>query len=192
MNICFFGDSILWGANDYESGGYVERLKSYFLKEKVEIDIYNMGVSGESTGSLLLHLENDLISRNPEVIFFAIGINDTYSVNGINDISLDEFNKNILEIYNISKKFTDKIVFIEITKVDEEKTNPIPWMQEISYENKSIKRYNKVIRDFCSKNNLTFLELNDIIELSDLDDGIHPNSKGHKKIFNIVLDFLKN
>ena len=192
MNICFFGDSIASGANDFESGGYVERLKYHFLKEKVNIDVYNRAISGEDTNTLLTHLENDLSFIKPNVVFFAIGVNDTYSLNGINSISLENFSNNILEIYNISNKITDKIVFIEIIKVDESKTNPIPWMQNISYENKSIKKYNKFIKEFCLKNNLIFLELNNLINLEDLDDGVHPNSEGHKKIFSVVLKFLNN
>ena len=47
MTICVFGDSITWGASDYEKGGWVERLKTYLMKNKNDVDVYNLGVSGE-------------------------------------------------------------------------------------------------------------------------------------------------
>ncbi len=51
MHICIFGDSITWGACDYEKGGWVERLKIYFLEHTDNIEVYNLGVSDDDSNS---------------------------------------------------------------------------------------------------------------------------------------------
>ena len=42
MKICVFGDSIAWGACDFEKGGWADRLKTYFLAGDNDIDLYNL------------------------------------------------------------------------------------------------------------------------------------------------------
>ena len=71
---------------------------------------------------------------------------------------------------------------------------PIPWSPEKYYTNENIQEYNNVVKSICEENNLSFIEIFDNWMKSDyknlLEDGLHPNSKGHKKIFETVNDFL--
>jgi len=86
MNICIFGDSITWGAYDPINGGWVGLLRNYFEKKSEgEIEIYNLGISGNTTDGLLKMIENESIPREPEVIVLAIGINDTQYIYSNND-----------------------------------------------------------------------------------------------------------
>lgn len=109
MTICIFGDSITWGAGDSEKGGWVERLKVYF-GEKYDIDIYNLGVSGDTTENLLARVENESKVREPNIIVFAIGVNDAQFIHSTNSnrISEDGFRNNIEKLYRIAKKFAPK------------------------------------------------------------------------------------
>lgn len=143
MAICIFGDSIAWGASDYEKGGWVERLRVYF-GEKYNIDIYNLGVSGDATEDLLVRVENELKVREPNIIVFAIGVNDTQFVHSANSnrISEGDFRNNVGKLYVIAKKFTPEIIFVGLTPVDESKTEPIPWNTDKTYTNEK----NKEIR----------------------------------------------
>jgi lysophospholipase L1-like esterase len=79
--------------------------------------------------------------------------------------------------------------------VDESKTVPLPWDKEKSFANKFIERYNENIRIFCKKRNVHFVDIfNEWIEVDYknlLKDGLHPNSAGHKKIFEDVSDFME-
>ena len=77
-----------------------------------------------------------------------------------------------------------------MTRIDEKKLNPIPWNIDICYTNKNIAIYNLAIKNFCKKNNLSFIEIFDLLDDKDLADGLHPNSDGHEKMFVRVRDFL--
>ena len=48
MTICIFGDSITWGAYDPEQGGWATRLRNYFEKQDNDVDVYNLGISGDN------------------------------------------------------------------------------------------------------------------------------------------------
>ncbi len=131
-------------------------------------------------------------AREPEIIIFAIGVNDSShrkSLNG-NRINFELFKENLETLIEKANLFTKKVVFIGITSVDENKTTPISWNMDVSYENKDIKKYNKAIKDLCEKNNLPFIEMYDLLNKDDLEDGLHPNSAGHEKMFKRVKDFL--
>ncbi|MDO8436493.1 MAG: SGNH/GDSL hydrolase family protein [bacterium] len=61
MNICIFGDSITWGAYDPQNGGWVNRLRNYFEVQDEDIDVYNLGISGDSTTDLFGNIEMEVI-----------------------------------------------------------------------------------------------------------------------------------
>jgi len=54
------------------------------------------------------------------------------------------------------------------------------------YSNVAIQRYDIVMKDILNKNNIPFIEVADCIEGSDLPDGLHPNQKGQKKMFDRI------
>jgi len=188
MNICIFGDSITWGAYDPQNGGWVNRLKNYFEEQGEDNDVYNLGVSGDSTTDLFERIEIETKSREANLIIFAIGVNDAQFIHSTNSnrISDGDFESNIKKLFEIAKEFTSKIIFIGLTSVDETKTKPIPWNTDKTYTNERIKKFDQIIENFCLKNNLKFIPINDLLNNDDLIDGLHPNTQGHIKIFDRV------
>jgi len=197
--ICIFGDSIVWGAVDYEGGGWVTRLFIRLGKD-FEIDVYNLGVSGDKTLNILERFEFETKTRIEEgeeaILIFAIGINDSYFVHSENAFMTpsEEFKTNIQKLIDRAQKISAKIIFIGLTPVDESKTTPIPWNTDKSYKNENIKKYNEIIKSICKEKSIHFIEIFDKwidFDYQDLlEDGLHPNSEGHKKIFETVKDFL--
>lgn len=185
MNILIFGDSITWGAYDPEQGGWATRLRNYFEAKDNDIDVYNLGISGDTTADLLERIEIEAKSREPNLIVFAIGINDAQFIHSTNDlrVSPDEFQQNLAKLFSIGKKFTDKVVFVGLTRVDESKTTPIPWNTDKSYTNENIERVDNAIKKFCEDNKLKFIPMESVVGNDDLIDGLHPNTEGHVKIF---------
>ena len=197
--ICVFGDSIAWGASDFEKGGWVERLK-VFMWENYDSDVYNLGVSGEKTPNILKRFESETKARIEEgedvILIFAVGINDSYFIHSKNDFMtpLDGFKLNIQGIIERAQKLSPRIIFVGLTPVEESKTTPIPWSTDKSYKNENIKKHNETISLICRDKNIPFVEIFEEWIKSDyknlLEDGLHPNTDGHKKIFEIVRDFL--
>ncbi|MFA6341036.1 MAG: GDSL-type esterase/lipase family protein [Candidatus Paceibacterota bacterium] len=183
-NIAIFGDSIAFGLND-EDGGWVERLRRYFHVADKKYEINNFSVSGDDTEELLKRFKTECSISKTDQIIFAVGINDSLY------ISFEEFKRNLEILIDQAKKFTKDIVFIGLTPVDESKVAPIPWNAEFSYNNKNIRKFNDAIKDIAKKNKLKFIDTLDRLNKDDLDDGLHPNSIGHQKMFEVIKDNIR-
>ena len=191
-SLCIFGDSTAWGAWDMEKGGWVNRLWLY-TSEKTdgECEIYNLSISGGTTETILDRFESEAKIREADGLIFQSGGNDSYlkGKNGSNQISLEQFKKNLENIIEKAKKITSNIIFIGFKNVDESKTTPVSW-KDIYYVNSEIKKYDEAMRDVCKENNIPYLDIFGLLENNDFEDGLHPNTKGHEKIFRKVKDFL--
>lgn len=186
-NICLFGDSITWGDADYEAGGWGARLQKFFYEHNYDISVYNCGVSGDDTRWLLQRFKVESVAREPDIIIFAIGINDSTLKIGV---PADEFRGNLIQLISEAREYTDNIIFLGLTPIDEKQTQPVPWERDIFYSQERVEQYDDVIKKVCEKNNLPFVNIIDLLELNDLEDGLHPNSRGHEKIFKEVKKFL--
>lgn len=191
--ICLFGDSITWGAWDPEHGGWGARLRSYFETNNKEVELYNCGISGDTTDGLLKRFDVECAAREPQIIVFAIGINDSRYINTEDNAQtpIDKFQNNFEVLLEKAKKHADKIVCLGLTRVDDSKTAPCPWKPTKFYTESFVKKYDAKIKEVCQNAGVLFLEMNDLLENSDLEDGLHPNPLGHEKMFLRVKEFLQ-
>jgi lysophospholipase L1-like esterase len=136
-------------------------------------------------------VENEV--RKPDVIIIDIGTNDSSYLKSKSEnyVPLTRFENNLVELIGQAKKITQEIIFVGLTAVEESKTSPVPWETDFSYTNENIAIYNAKIKEICAKNNLLFIEMKDLLKNEDLEDGLHPNSNGHEKMFLRVKDFLE-
>lgn len=158
------------------------------------IYVYNLGIPGDNSKYLLERLENEILSRWEEedgelIVIIAIGVNDSQYIlsdkkcrTGIND-----FRKNLKGFLKIIRKFTNRIIFLGLTNINEKITASY---DEKTYKNEYISDYNSIIENFCENNRLFFIPMFGLLKDSDLEDRLHPNSQGHEKIFQKVKNFL--
>jgi lysophospholipase L1-like esterase len=202
--ILVFGDSIAYG-NEDKNGGWVERLKNFFIEKSFSdpnfyYSVYNLGVSGDTTEELLKRFEFEtkhrLWLKDEIIIIFDIGINDSQFINKEKRLKVppQKFEENLQNLIITARKFSSKIIFVGLNPVDDLKVDPLPWFPEVSYKNEYSKKFNEIIKLVCEKNNVYFINiLNEFFDMDYkrlLEDGAHPNSKGHEKIFETVKDFL--
>lgn len=189
--ICIFGDSTAWGAWDLERGGWANRLWLFLAGKDQETELYNLSISGGTTETILARFENEAKVREADTLIFQTGGNDAAYEHqeGNHLVSPDKFENNIEEIIKRAKMITGKIVFVGFKNVDETKTKPVPW-RDIYYTNENIKKYNEAMKKACAEHKVLFLDVFGLLNNSDLDDGVHPNAEGHRKIFEKVRDFL--
>jgi acyl-CoA thioesterase I len=201
-NILIFGDSIVWGAWDKE-GGWAQRLRKFIDQKNIsepnyDCTLYNLGVCGDTTEDLLERFENETkarISEEERIIIFGVGTNDSQFVYSNEDlkIPIDKFGDNVKKLVDLSKKFSSKIVFLGLCPIEQSKVDPIPWAEEKKgYRKELVEQFNNKIKHVCNEKGVYFIELYEklIKESKILEDGVHPDSLGHKKIFLIVKNFL--
>jgi len=158
--------------------------------------VYNLGISGDSTDDLLERFEFEtkqrMKSKEETIIIVAIGTNDSQV--GKIGINIELFKSNVEKLCCIASKFSLKIIFIGPNPVDDLKTNPIPWDENMFYKNECILNYNNIIKLVCKEEKIYFINMYEEFKKLDykklLENGVHPNSEGHKKMFEIVRDFL--
>lgn len=193
--ICIFGDSITWGASDFEKGGWVNRLRNFIDANAYDVEIYNLGIPGDKTKDLLQRFYKECKVRKSNVIIFAIWINDVKYIGNNNKsiVPLDKFQNNLEKLIIQAKNITDKIIFLGLTNVDESKTMPIFWKWKntnMFFSTQNIIIYNSKLEEICNKSSLLFIDMLNILDNSDFNDGVHPNDKWHEKMFLKVKNFL--
>jgi lysophospholipase L1-like esterase len=67
---------------------------------------------------------------------------------------------------------------------------PIPYAPDQYYSNERIALYDKEIEILCEGKKMPYFGLSAVMTAEDLEDGIHPNAKGHEKICTVVRAFL--
>lgn len=203
--ILIFGDSIAYGAWDKE-GGWAERLKIFSNKKSIESNlefycsIYNLAIDGDVSDGIVERFKKETERRllEKETIFiFEVGINDSCFINNTENflVTIKNFETNVQKLISGSKIFSDKIIFLGLTPVDEKKTIPyIASSTGKSYKNEFIKKYNDTVKNICAKNKIHFIDILNEFEKENytdlLEDGLHPNTKGHEKIFKIIENYL--
>lgn len=166
--IIAFGDSITFGFWDRE-GGWISRLRKWVDNKNLEWSgfyyrVYNLGIDGNTTDDLIARVETEISPRIEEesktLILYAIGINDS-------------------QYYTADKTL---------------RIPPEKFKQNIKRLISVVKKYNEIIKLECQKNKVHFIEIFGYWVKSDyknwLEDGVHPNSVGHEKIYEKVRDFL--
>lgn len=203
MVYLFFGDSIVQGAWD-EEGGWATRLTNFIHNSTVLSDFkeyhlaFNLGISGDTTSDILDRLESEILARQDDEIsiVFGIGVNDSQYFIDEQEFktSPEQFENNLEKIIEISKTYTDKITFIGLLPVDDTKTDPTPWTPGKSYKLENVEIYNEIIKKICDKENCLFIDVLTTFLNKDykqlLIDGLHPNTEGHKLLFELIKNRL--
>lgn len=197
INILIFGDSITYGAWDKENGGWVNRLRlALENKSEAYFNIYNLGIPGETTINLKKRFDNECNCRfnnnDKTIIIFSIGINDSQLIEGKSAVLMKDFKKNIIELIDKAKQYTSHLLFIGLTKVDETRTKPVSWDNNINYANEDVIKYNEELKKICKEKVVSYLDIFNLLDTKDLDDGLHPNNNGHQKLCEGILKYLQD
>lgn len=176
FNFALIGDS-LTNRGFKDNNGWVKLLHQQFPKA----NIINYGYEGY-TSSMIRTMIPRLIPN--ENVFFAsilLGTNDCYSSSFVNP---EQYKENIEYIIYYIQNLNPNCIILLITPPSCKLNNYINEYVNVVYEI-GIKYKNKIcIIDLHSKNNNVTLE--------DLNDGIHFHEKGHRKVYNNIINILKD
>jgi lysophospholipase L1-like esterase len=200
--ILCFGDSITFGKGEQPCVGWVGRLKDYFEPKGDHNGVYNLGISGNTSTDLLKRFDVECQSRiklkrsrDKYIILIAIGTNDCKFDGKPSDnnprTTSDQFGKNIKELITKAKAYQAELIFMGLPPVDQSRTLPF---EETWFDPERVKLFDSTVKELCEKNNVLFLDifgkLNDEKWPQMLLDGLHPNSQGYEKIYELIKEFL--
>lgn len=200
MKLIIFGDSIAQGCWDDEGGWPVRLLNEVNKKQLDEAEPYkdyNMtyirGVSGDTSRGLnnrIMREMEPMSTNSHTTVVIAIGFNDSIAEDGGNRVPKEETRENLEEIIEKCREEADELIFVGMTPVDESRTDPLPNEPGSSYLNSEVKEYEEIVREVAEEHSMKFIPLFDQLKGESwnekLWDGVHPNSEGHKRIFEIV------
>lgn len=201
--IFVFGHSVTQGFWDKE-GGWVQRLRKTLDERSLEnpdeyyFETYNLGVSGDDSNQLLDRFEDEIkarISNNFEtIILIQIGANDIQYLEkkGMIRVEKQEFKRNLTELINKSRNYSNKIAIIGESYTTIE--GPIPWSKDRHLSDQRLKEYVEIQRKVSETEDIPYVDMRNLVSKEkwkkNLKDGSHPNSKGHKLIYQNVKELL--
>lgn len=172
-------------------GGWANRLRLSLerMQKDSKYRVFIMGINGDTSRDVRERFENEYKTRKRKdgknVLIFAIGINDSRTESNIEKLSIDEYKDNIKYLINEAKKHTNKIMFIGLTNVDESLTSPLLG-EDAYYSNKRILKFDNELEKICLENNIRYVKTYGLLKENELYDGLHPDSSGHKKLFDLI------
>jgi lysophospholipase L1-like esterase len=198
QRIIFFGDSITQaGVNP---GGYIKRIDSMCNAEgqKENYEFIGAGIGGNKIYDLYLRMEDDVLAKNPDVVFIYIGVNDVWhKATSGTGTDADKFEKFYTAVI---KKLKDKNIKVVLC-------TPAAIGEKTDFSNSQdgdLNEYSKIIRNLAIKNNLqlvdlrkSFLEYNLKNNPDNKDRGIlttdrvHLNAKGNQLVADEMWKMVK-
>ena len=197
--IVFFGDSITEAA--VKPGGYVVQIGELAIKDKVadSYDFIGAGISGNKVYDLYLRLENDVLSKNPNVVIIFIGVNDVWhkrtSGTGTDADKFEKFYTAII------KKLQEKNIKVALC-------TPAAIGEKTDSSNEldgDVNKYSNIIRSLAKTNSLplidlrkAFLDYNNQHNRENKEsgiltsDGVHLNAKGNQFVADEMWKVIKS
>lgn len=205
-NYIIIGDSITYGIGDFETNGWSAMFKNYIInKDDSKVCnnyVHIAGFPGATSTDILNKIESVLKSFKHEefknIVILSIGINDTQEFNGNQKNNIEKFKENICKITKIIIENNCDLIILGLTRIEcDEK---FLWKPNKYYDNEVISEYDKdlqAILNFdrelevlCKKNKIKYIPMKDVLQKDDFIDGLHPNTTGHKKICEYLINKL--
>jgi lysophospholipase L1-like esterase len=192
--VIFFGDSITQAG--VQGNGYINLLKKSLDPAKFEL--IGAGIGGNKVYDLYLRMENDVLSKKPDLVFIYVGINDVWHKLGAKTgTDYDKYLKFYQALINKIQANGSKVVLCTPTVIGEKKdgTNEV---------DEDLNKYAAGVRELAVKNNLplcdlrkAFMDYESANNTEDKEKGIlttdrvHLNDAGNKLVADTMLPFLK-
>jgi lysophospholipase L1-like esterase len=197
MRIIFFGDSITQMGVD--EGGYIWRIQQYLQQSGNDnkVELMGSGIGGNKVYDLYLRIEEDVLSRQPDIVFVFIGVNDVWHKSSLGTgTDLDKFEKFYQAIIQKLLKAHIKPILVTPAGIGELKGNANP-------QDADLNTYSAVIRKLATQHQLTLVDLRkqwidyqEVHNTSNSEQGIlttdrvHLNHKGNEWAAQAMLKAL--
>jgi len=173
--VAFLGDSLTAGPGLSTKETFPAIIQQKISGESLPWIVQNSGVSGDTT-SLALSRLNWALKPNPKILVVALGSND-----GLRGLSIDVMEKNIREIVSRAKQRGIKVILVG---------QKLPLNFPADYRKRFAGVFPRIARQYRIPLVPFMLEGVALNEQFVLEDGVHPNAEGAKKIADNVWPAL--
>jgi lysophospholipase L1-like esterase len=197
--VIFFGDSITQAA--VKNDGYIVKIQELATNEKLadKFEFVGAGIGGNKVYDLYLRMENDVLSKNPDIVVVYIGVNDVWHKRTYGTgTDADKFE---LFYTALIKKLQEKNIKVVLA-------TPAAIGEKTDFSNEldgDLNKYSNIIRDLAKKNNLSlvdlrqaFLDYNRKFNTENKESGIltsdrvHLNAKGNQFVAEEMWKVIKS
>ena len=204
LKIAAFGDSLTAGSA-LKAG---QKNWTDLLAERLQAEVLNCGVGGNTSGEGLARMEADVIAHRPDVVLICFGMNDHVIVDadGRTKTSEAEFAENLTEMAARVRRIGAKPVFVTPNAVMEEyyfTRHPRDWYAAAGGANAKLARYCAIVRSLAEKLSVPLADMfaeSGKRELAKLlrtpehggfADGVHPYGDGIALYADVILAALQ-
>mgnify|MGYP000644481664 CR=1 FL=1 len=196
--VIFFGDSITEAG--VKPGGYIVKVGELAAKENKtdQYEFVGAGIGGNKVYDLYLRLEDDVLSKNPDVVVIYIGVNDVWHKQSHGTgTDYDKFEKFYSALIKKIQAKGAKIILATPAVVGER----TDFSNELDGD---LNRYSSLIRTLAEKNKLplvdlrkAFFDYNKVNNPENKESGIlttdrvHLNEKGNDLVANEMWKAIK-
>lgn len=177
-------------------------LTVFCISCKTSYEVLNKGIAGNNSKELLARVNNDVVKEQPDLVVIMVGTNDM--INSKKFLTFEEYSSNLKQITTKIKSALPhtKIVLTSILPVDEDYVFKRHERGVFKFfPNYKIDSLNVLIKDFSRKEDLYFIDVNSCFKGMNfkdknsllingvnfnVDDGVHPTTKGYQ----IIGDFI--
>lgn len=199
--VIFFGDSITeLGVKEKPYKGYILVADSLIKTENRsnQYELIGSGISGNKVYDLYLRMEEDVLSKDPDVVVIYVGVNDVWHKTLLGTgTDPDKFEKFYLAIIKKLQEKDIKVILCTPAVVGEKNdmSNPLDG---------DLNRYSNIIRDIAKKSGCSLIDLRKEFQDYELKnnpdnktkevltyDGVHMNTKGNFFLAKKMWDAIK-
>jgi len=196
--VVFFGDSITQAG--VTPHGYITLLQQMLAKEGRDnvFDLIGAGIGGNKVYDLYLRLEDDVLSKKPDIVFIYVGINDVWhkktSGTGTDPDKFERFYNKIIDKLQAAGA---KVIICTPTVIGEKKN----FVNELDGD---LNKYSAIIRNIAKNKNTGLIDLHKaILEYIDAHnpedkakdvltvDGVHMNDAGNEFLAKQFYPYIK-
>ena len=197
--VIFFGDSITQAG--VQPNGYITVMKDMLRHEgdSADYDLIGAGIGGNKVYDLYLRLEDDVLSKSPDIVVIYVGVNDVWhkSSSGTGT-DADKFEKFYRAIIKKVQSANAKVILVTPATIGEKKAY-------MNQQDGDLNKYSGIIKSIGSDMNLPVVDLRTVFEnyeqqhnTNDVDrgvltvDGVHLNDAGNKLVAETIMKAIKN
>lgn len=192
--IVFFGDSITqMGA---QKNGYIDLIQTDLNTKGVaeNYELFGAGIGGNKIYDLYLRLEEDVLSKKPDVVFIYVGINDVWHKTSGTGTDIDRYERFYNALITKIEAAGAKVIICTPTVIGEKKDHA-------NGQDKDLIAYAGIARKVAAARNCDLVDLQkkfaDYIQQNNpqnlekgilTTDGVHLNQKGNQLVADAMLE----